>query len=132
MGSLRLVKSTCSNLGIEVVIASKSGWIVESTPKASSSSQFSLIKKILRTGAPPLLYNNANDAAASDDTTQHAWGNHVCPYLILDEQPCTVAGWALCRRVPRVRRGELSRPGVPAGRRHRYLEKRGGACIEQG
>jgi len=67
---------------------------MESTPKSSLSGQFNLIKKISQTGALPLLYNNVKDAAVSDNTAQHAWGKHVSPYLILDEQPCTVVGRA--------------------------------------
>ena len=94
VGSLRLAKLTCSNLGMEIAIALKSGWIVESAPKSSLSSQFNLIKKISHTGAPPLLCNNAKDAAVSDNTAQHAWGKHVCPYLILGEELCTAVGRA--------------------------------------
>ena len=68
---------------------------MESTPsKSSQSSQFNLIKQISRTGAQPPLYNNAKDAAVSDNTAQHEWGKHVSPYLILDEQPCTAVGRA--------------------------------------
>ena len=50
-GFLRLVKSTCNNLGMEVIIASKSGWILERTPRSLSSSQFCFIKKNITYGS---------------------------------------------------------------------------------
>ncbi len=54
--------------------------------------------------APPPLYINAKDVAASGDTTQHGWDKNVRPYLILDVQPCTAVGLAQqggsCHLVP--------------------------------